>query len=384
MKLWTIALAAALAAAPAAAPAAAQEPAAAPDYAEDSAWLCLPGRADACGTPLPTAALNPDGYGPAVAAAPAAEPPIDCFYVYPTISRDTSLNSDLIPGPEEQAVAAIQFARFAGVCRPFAPMYRQVTLAALAAALAAGAPAGDERLAYGDVREAWRNYLRDRNDGRPFVLIGHSQGTIHLTRLLAEEIEGSEAAGRMLSALLIGYNVEVPEGQVVGGSFRQTPLCTRMGQTGCVISYVSFRATNPPPPGSLFGRAVRPGMSVACTNPARLGSGGSASLDSYWYAGPSVTSTQNPIEWSSQGAPPAPFLRTQGLVSAACVDRGPVGYLSVTVNADPSDARTDRIPGDVMTAGRLQPGWGLHLADINLAQGDLIRAVEAQRDAFLR
>jgi hypothetical protein len=215
------------------------------------------------------------------------------------------------------------------------------------------------------------------------VLIGHSQGTVHLIRLLAEDIEGSPAAARMLSAMLIGFNVEVPEGEVVGGSFRQTPLCTRPGQTGCVISYVSFRATSPPPPGSLFGRAVRPGMSVACTNPAALG-GGSAPLDSYWYSGPSVTNTQNPIDWSAAGPPPATYLRTEGLVSAACVRRGPVGYLSVTVNADPADARTDRIPGDVIFAGQVQPGWGLHLADINFAQGDLLRLVEQQRDAFLQ
>jgi hypothetical protein len=183
--------------------------------------------------------------------------------------------------------------------------------------------------------------------------------------------------------LLIGFNVEVPEGQAVGGTFRQTPLCTQAGQTGCVVSYVSFRAAAPPPEGARFGRAARPGMTVACTNPAALG-GGSAPLDSYWYAGPSVTNTQNPIAWSSQGAPPAPFLRTQGLASAARVNRGTIGYLSVTANADPADARTDRIPGDVIIAGAVQPGWGLHLADVNLALGDLLGLVEAQRDAFLR
>jgi len=182
--------------------------------------------------------------------------------------------------------------------------------------------------------------------------------------------------------MLIGYNIEVPEGQAVGGSFRHTPLCTARGQTGCVVSYVSFRATNPPPAaGSLFGRAARPGMTVACTNPAAL-AGGSAPLDSYWYAGPSITATQNPIAWSREGAPPTPFLRTEGLASAACVHRGNVGYLSVSVNADPADARTDRIPGDVVIGGRLQPGWGLHLADMNLTMGNLLALVEAQTRAY--
>ncbi len=355
-----------------------------PDYAQESAWLCLPGRADACGSPLATAALHPNGFGSLGQVRPATDPAIDCFYVYPTISRDPGMNSDLVTGPEEQAVAAIQFARFASICRPFAPIYRQGTLASIPAVMSGADFLPIFNLAYGDVVAAWRHYLQNHNQGRPFVLIGHSQGTIHLTQLLAREIEGTPAAGRMLSALLIGFNVEVPEGQIVGGTFRETPLCTRAGQTGCVITYVSFRATNPPPVRSRFGRAIQPGMTVACTNPAALGRRGSALLDSYWYSGPSVTATQNPIAWSSQGAPPAPFLRTEGLASAACVNRGNAGYLSVMVEADPNDLRTDRIPGDVIIGGQIQPEWGLHLADMNLAMGDLLRAVEEQREAFVR
>ncbi|HET9428528.1 MAG TPA: DUF3089 domain-containing protein [Allosphingosinicella sp.] len=381
MKKILLALACALAGTPAFGQAPAPS---APDYAQDSAWLCLPGRADACGAPLATAALNPNGYGSNGQVTPAADPPIDCFYVYPTISRDAALNADLATGPEEQAVTAIQFARFASICRPFAPIYRQATLASIPAMFGGTDPAPILGLAYGDVVAAWRHYLQNHNQGRPFVLIGHSQGSIHLSQLLAREIEGTRAADRMLSALLIGFNIEVPEGETVGGTFRRTPLCTRAGQTNCVITYVSFRATNPPPPGSMFGRSARPGMTVACTNPAALGRRGSALLDSYWYAGPSVTTTQSAIDWSSQGAPPAPFLRTEGLVSAACVNRGPVGYLSVMVEADPNDARTDRIPGDVSIGGQIQPGWGLHLADMNLAMGDLLIAVEQQKDALAR
>lgn len=366
------------------APAAAQEAPAAPDYSDAASWLCLPGRDDPCSRPLPTTALNPNGYGSTRAVRPDPNASIDCFYVYPTVSRDTGANSDLRAGPEEIAVVTVQFARFGTVCRTFAPIYRQATLTALLGSMSGtGNPARSLGLAYQDVVAAWRHYLQNHNRGRPFVLIGHSQGTIHLSQLLAREIEGRPEAARMLSALLIGFNIEVPEGADVGGSFRTTPLCRRPGQTGCVVTYVSYRATNPPPAGALFGRAARPGMTVACTNPAAL-AGGSARLDSYWYAGPSVTPTQNPIVWSSQGAPPTPFLRTEGLASAACVNRGPVGYLSVLTEADPADARTDRIPGDVLIAGRLQPGWGLHLADMNLAMGDLIALVEAQSRAARR
>lgn len=375
-----------LSVATAAAPAGAQEatPGPIPDYASEASWLCLPGRDDVCARPLPTTALNPNGYGSTGLVRPAADPGVDCFYVYPTVSRDPGANSDLVAGPEENAVAMVQFARFGTVCRTFAPIYRQATLTALLAMMSgAGDPARLLGLAYGDVVAAWRHYLAHHNRGRPFVLVGHSQGSIHLTQLLAREIEGRPVAARMLSALLIGSNVEVPEGEAVGGSFRATPLCRAPGQTGCVVTYVSFRATNPPPPGALFGRAARPGMTIACTNPAAL-RGGSARLDSYWYAGPSATPARDPIRWSSEGDAPAPFLRTEGLAGAACVNRGPVGYLSVMVEGDPADARTDRIPGDVAIAGRPQPGWGLHLADMNLAMGDLLALVEAQAAAHRR
>jgi hypothetical protein len=364
-------------------PAVAQEqPAPAPDYADDAAWLCLPGRQDACGTPLPTTALNANGYGSVGRSEPDPQAPVDCFYVYPTVSRDPGLNSDLTPGPEENRAAAAQFGRFSSLCRPFAPIYRSMTLASLGRFLGGGMdPTPHVNIAYEDVRAAWRQFVTSRNRERPFVIIGHSQGTIHLIRLLAEEIEGSQAARRMLSAMLIGYLVEVPERRLVGGSFRETPLCTRRGQTGCVITFSSFRATNPPSANASFGVARRPGMTAACTNPATLGSG-SAALDSYWLTSVPAQGRE-PIVWSSQGAPPTPYVRTEGLVSAACVNRGPFGYLSVLVNADPADARTDRVPGDVALLGRLAPGWGMHVADMNLAQGDLIRLVEEQSRVFL-
>ncbi|TFI59978.1 DUF3089 domain-containing protein [Sphingomonas parva] len=363
------------------APAAPPAPAGAPDYTQAASWLCLPGRADICAEPIPTTALNPNGYGSTGQAKPAANPKIDCFYVYPTVSRDAGLNSDLQAGPEETYTAQAQFARFAGVCRPFAPIYRQATLAALLGQLSGGGGAAQAMAtAYEDVLAAWRDYLQNRNQGRPFVLIGHSQGTIHLTRLLASEIENGPAASRMLSAILLGFPVEVPEGALVGGTFKKMPLCSRVGETGCVITYTSFRATNPPPPGAMFGRATTPGMTAACTNPARLRKESTA-LDSYWPTGVLLSGNPDTIRWSSEGAPPSTYLRTEGLVSATCVNRGPVGYLSVMVSADPADARTDEIPGDVAVAGRPLPGWGMHLADMSLAQGDLIALVEAQAAA---
>jgi len=241
------------------APAAAQSPAAVPDYARASSWLCLPGRTDACAAPLAATAVRPSGYGAVEPFRPAKAPPVDCFYVYPTVSRDATLNADMEPGPAEASVAAAQLARFASVCRTFAPLYRQVTLAGIMRRFEGKPAAGDYAMAYGDVLAAWRNFLAARNDGRPFVLIGHSQGTLHLQQLLAREIEGKPIARSMVSALLIGFNTLVPEGKTVGGTFKSTPLCTRPAQTGCIVAYVSYRAGREPPADALFGRARPPG-----------------------------------------------------------------------------------------------------------------------------
>lgn len=348
----------------------------APDYAKPSSWLCLPGRADTCATPLPTTALNPNGYGSTGVSAIAKDAPLDCFYVYPTVSRDQGMNSDLAAGSEESGAALTQFARFAGVCRTFAPIYRQMTLGAVAAYSAGADISAAAALAYRDVAASWRNYLATKNNGRPFVLVGHSQGSLMLQMLIAREIETNPAvAARMKLAILPGFNTLVPQGRLVGGTFTRTPLCSRPGETGCVISWVSFRDKNVPPAGATFGFADRPGMTVGCVNPARPGAKDWVPLDSYWFARSSLPVPGGPIVWSSEGPPPSLYLRTTGLVSAKCINDGPRGYLSIRTNHKPGEKWTDRIGGEVGVMNMFLPGWGMHLADVNEAQGDLIRQV---------
>jgi hypothetical protein len=353
------------------------QPSPAPDYANDSNWLCLPGRNDVCSTPLPTTALNASGYGSTGLSTIAKDPPLDCFYVYPTVSSDPALNSDMSAGREEKLVTEAQFARFASVCRTYAPIYRQMTLAAVAAYAAGGSIDGAAKIAYADVLAAWRNYIRTRNGGRPFVLIGHSQGSLMLQQLIAREIEGKPIAKQMKLAIIPGYNVLVPQGKLVGGTFKTTPLCNRPGETGCVMTWTSFREKNAPPAGAMFGYSDQPGMTVGCVNPALPGSRDWAKLDSYWFTRSTLPVPGGPVVWSSEGPPSTPWVRTEGLASAKCVNEGPRGYLSIRTNHAPGDKRTDRIGGEVAVLGMFLPGWGMHLADMAEAQGDLIRAVES-------
>ena len=360
-------------------PSAAQTPsAAAPDYSKDSTWLCLPGRSDTCSTPLATTALNPNGYGSTGRNSVIKDAKIDCFYVYPTVSTDRGLNSDLIVDNAEKTATQTQFTRFASVCRTFAPIYRQMTLGAVAAYAAGANIDRAAALAYSDVLAAWRNYIATRNRGRPFVLIGHSQGSLMLQMLIAREIETNPTvAARMKLAILPGFNVLVPTGKLVGGTFKKTPLCSREGQTGCVISWTSFREKNAPPQGAIFGYSDKPGFTVGCVNPAKPGAAGWVPLDSYWFTRSGLPVPGGPIKWSSEGDPPSPYVRTEGLVSARCVNDGPRGYLSIRTNHAPGQKWTDHIGGEVAVFGMFLPGWGMHLADVAEAQGDLLRQVEA-------
>lgn len=351
-----------------------------PDYTRDAAWLCRPNRDDPCNAPLETSAVAASGeVAVSTPLAPAA-PKIDCFYVYPTVSTDPGVNSDMTADPAERYVAAVQFAPFRRVCRTFAPLYRQLTLAALRGALTNGR-ALDFAPAEADVAAAWAAYLRRDNDGRGVILIGHSQGARMLKALLQQQIEGRPEAGRVVAAYLIGNNVLVPAGKLVGGDFKSTPLCRAPTQTGCVVSYVTFRAEAPPPADSRYGRAGS-GMAVACTNPAALAGGPAPLRPLFPSRRPGVTAQL--VVWATGLAVQTPFVTLPGLLSAECVDRGGASYLAVTTAADPADPRLDRIPGDTVVAGQTLASWGLHLVDMTVAMNNLVDLAGEQGAAWLK
>jgi hypothetical protein len=353
------------------------------DYANPENWLCRPGHNAPCEASLDATIVQADGTMTVEPFAAHPSPPIDCFYVYPTVSLDATPNSDLVPGPEEHNVVRAQFARLGAQCRLFAPMYRQVSLTALRASLGGMAAASppDRALGYNDVLAAWRYYLEHDNQGRGVVLVGHSQGSGVLTRLITAELDKAPLDSRLIAALLLGSTVTVPSGAAVGGTFQNVPLCTSPEQLGCVIVYASFRATTPPPAGALFGSSRDPNLVAACTNPAAL-AGGKAELHAYLSAQGPGTSSNPMAPWVQGGAAIAtPFVSAPGLLSAECVFGNNGYYLAITVNADPADPRADDITGDVVTNGAVQAGWGLHLLDAHLAMGNLVDLVRIKAEA---
>lgn len=358
-------------------------------YADPANWVCHPDVQDVCDDGLDATVVEADGTLTEQPWQADPDAPIDCFYVYPTISLDTTEISDRAAGDEERFVTLNQAARLGQECRVFAPVYRQRTLAGLTSALTGATTttvagqAPEPSPGYTDVLDAFRTYMATENDGRGVVLIGHSQGASVLNQLLREEVDpNADVRDRLVAAYLAGSSVRVPQGADVGGDFEHIPLCRADDQTGCVVSWASFRADAPPTENSLFGRPrVGEGVS-ACNSPASL-AGGSAEVHSYFPADPNASilsslgvGADRSTEWVQGQTVATPFVSTPGLVTAECVSSGGFDYLEVTVHGDPADPRVDDIGGD------LTPEWGLHLQDVNLVMGDVVELVGSQSAAW--
>jgi Protein of unknown function (DUF3089) len=346
---------------------------------DDTVWLCKPGLAnDPCAGSLDSTSIAADGSATVQPAAPAPDPPIDCFYVYPTVSRQTTTNANLTIEPEERAVAVAQAARFSSVCRVYAPMYRQLTLAAIARPSSISLTAA--LTAYGGVANAFDDYLANYNGGRGIVFIGHSQGAFMLTELLRSQVDANPATQRQLvSALLMGGNVTVPVGKSVGGDFATIPACGSSTETGCVVAYSSFAST--PPPDAVFGRIDSPlnpfktsgstPTQVLCVNPAAPG-GGVAPLDPYV---PTATISR----FFGSGAPGSSartaFVAYPGEFSARCESSGGATWLQIDRPGGSSDVRPSLMVNEL-------PSWGLHVADVNVALGNLVDLVRSESAAY--
>jgi hypothetical protein len=310
----------------------------------------------------------------------AKRPRIDCFYVYPTVSDDQSVNADLSTDPETVAIARYQASRFSQRCRVFAPMYRQLTLRTIGRSVTPEALA----IAYSDVRNAWREYMRRFNHGRGVVLIGHSQGSGMLQKLIRQRIDPYRAARRQLvSAILLGGNVTVKRGRDVGGIFQHIPACRSAKRRACVIAYSTFNQT--PPDNAIFGRpggrfaellglAGRTDLEVLCTNPAAL-RGGSAQLHSLTPSLPFPGTIGLGLSALYNGSPPTaptPWVVPQDHFTGQCVNGNGANVLMIS----PVDGA--RQPTPVPDAS-----WGLHLADANIALGDLVDLVDRETKSYL-
>ena len=177
----------------------------------------------------------------------------------------------------------------------------------------------------------------------------------------------------------------MPRGKTVGGTFQHIPLCERATQTGCVLTFASFRSTVPPPSNTLFGKVADQGMVAACTNPTAL-AGGSGELHAYLATdGRTIVGISQPKPWVvPEQSIATPWVSVPGLLTARCTSNEQATFLEVTVHGNPSDPRTDDITGDLGANGQVLANWGLHLIDVNLAMGNLLDIVGQQARAFVK
>jgi pimeloyl-ACP methyl ester carboxylesterase len=303
---------------------------------------------------------------------------VDCFYVYPTVSNQPTRLATKRADPEIRSIALYQAARFSQVCRVYAPLYRQATVAGLQAETTTR---GDYLTAYGDVEKAFDAFLHRIGSRRGFVLIGHSQGSFHLQRLIRRRIDSDAGLRRRLvSAVLLGGDVTVRKRSDRGGVFRHVPTCGRATQLSCVLAFSTFNQTPPNP--SVFGRGSvriagflglprRAGLESACTNPAALGSNRSVPLTSVIPTEPYAPGTLIAagiavlgLEWPT---PPTTFVQTDGAFTGHCSRAGGAHVLRIA-----------SAPGTPVPRPSPTPEWGLHLADANIAQGDLVKVLRRQ------
>lgn len=190
-----------------------------PDYSDPAAWAVIP-------TDSP----------PGEEAQPAA----DVFYVHPTTYTDTvqwnaSLETERALGAANTRVIARQSGSFSECCRTFVPWYRQASSRAFAERNAGGDAAYAR--AYADVLRAFDYFLAQGSGERPFILAGHSQGALHVQRILRERLAGSAEAERLVAAYAIG--VPMP-GAAFEARLRELGPCERADSTHCVVAWSTF------------------------------------------------------------------------------------------------------------------------------------------------
>ena len=356
----------------------------APARTTGAAFLCQPGQAaDPCTSSLTVSAVTAAGtVKPATWPQSAAASKFACFYVYPTASEAKTANADLAVTKLETYVTNQQTAAFSQVCDVWAPLYREQTLPTVLKGLA-----GDQSLmrssfitAYNSVLPAWRSFLA-RTGSKPIILIGDSQGAAILIHLISTEVDHEPSVlRRLLVAVLVGGNLQVPSGKLVGSTFTKVPLCTSATQTGCAIAFSSFPSE--PPADAVFGRpgqgtslqglqTTKAGQQVACVNPAAL-AGGTGELAPYIQTNAAL-GLKEPVHTT--------WVTYPELYSATCEQGGGASWLQITSLAGTSGTRPV-VSEYGVSATDTGPAWGLHGYEYGLTLGNLLTDVTGEEAAW--
>lgn len=215
----------------------------APDYSLESNWSSLPFRQDAADKiPNDETWVND------------SLKDVDVFYIYPTLyMKGKTWNEDLSDKQLNKRIdekpVRYQASVFNASCRVYVPRYRQAIIQAFYDSVE-----GPKALAfaYDDVKRAFNYYLEHYNQGRPFIIASHSQGSHHARRLLKEMIDTTNLKNRMVAAYVIGFAIDT-------AMYKVLEPCRNENETGCYITWASFKKGYVPDGIALYGNV--------CVNP---------------------------------------------------------------------------------------------------------------------
>ena len=337
--------------------------------ADETVWICKPGQSDdLCAGSISTKAGTP----PQVIGYQRPEnPPIDCFYVYPTVSNQATPNADLSKDPEVKRVVVQQARMFSRVCDVYAPMYRQETNP--------GVYTEYTEVAYQSALSAWKDYLENYNEGRGVLLLGHSQGSATLGRLIDEEIDPKPGLRkRMVGAILPGANIHVPKNELVGGMYEHVPVCSEKGEYNCLVAYSMYNGNpgNDPAFSDLgsgywaykIPRPDRNQYEVVCANPAQLS--GQTQLTP-------LINMDYLLEPPPGGVETAFYNAYPNSGTATCDRDGTKHWLNVQLNDDADPFLKAMIP--VVASGN---NW--HVPEVNVAEENLVQIAQLQTNSYVR
>lgn len=251
-------------------------------YANASMWLLRPGieapelefEPEFAAAEQPAGPLASPEPGPVPVEPALALPPVPTFYVHPTtyLKKDRWNAPVVLEGGEKKRTDLFvrsQASIFAETGPVWAPRYRQAAFGAFLSRTPDALSALD--VAYRDIEAAFDRFLEENPDG-PFVLAGHSQGGLHLLRLLSER--GPEIADRLVVAYVVGWPIDTEADLPATG----LPVCEGPQSTGCIMSWMTF---GDPPNANLVLRDWAKGDGYAeinrnrhrlvCTNPVTGG-----------------------------------------------------------------------------------------------------------------
>ncbi|MEP6786703.1 MAG: DUF3089 domain-containing protein [Sphingomonadales bacterium] len=291
-------------------------------YADKAMWYARPD--------LPG---NPAEWRPAGFAEAKQQRTVAVFFIHPTSFLDRSAWNAPLDDKSSRDLAETfirgQASVFNGVGEVWAPRYRQATFGAFLTTQAESAKALDA--AYRDVTLAFDRFVASIPADQPIILAGHSQGALHLTRLLREKIAGQPIARRIVAAYVVGWPISTDHDLVAMG----LPACGRPDQAQCILSWQSYAepadtsmVTEAYDATTGFDGKSRRGSKMLCTNP--------------------ITGTPDGIADADQNLGtliPSEDLKSATLeqkrLSARCDERG-----FLLIGAPPKDIKNYILPGN--------------------------------------